>query len=86
MQTYPSFLHRSIITLISTFGFTITPFFKSHCRGICSSEKPDAHILPMIENVIIKLAKAYKEVYKRTSEPREFFGLRDYYRYTCTQL
>ena len=45
-------------------------------RGICST---DQVALQVIEQIIPALAKAYLDLYKK--QEKQFFGLRDYYRY-----
>ena len=45
-------------------------------RGICSTDKV---ALQVIEPIIPALAKAYLDLYKK--QEKQFFGLRDYYRY-----
>ena len=47
-------------------------------RGICSS---DNKMLKVIEPLIPKIAQAYLEIFKDPKSRREFFGLRDFYRY-----
>ena len=51
-------------------------------RGICSTEEKDL-VRNKLEPFFAPLAQAYMEISKR--QPREFFGLRDFYRYSlCT--
>ena len=52
--------------------------FTSLCRGICSNEKDDP-VKDKLDVFFSPLSKAYMEICKK--QTREFFGLRDFYRY-----
>ena len=52
-------------------------------KGICSNEDNDP-IKIKLERYFSKLAKAYMAICKK--QEREFFGLRDFYRYIREQL
>ena len=47
-------------------------------RGICSTDEATQLLL---EPFIPGMAKAYLEIYNSRDREREFFGLRDFYRY-----
>ena len=52
-------------------------------RGICASEESiKTHIMPIVE----PMAKAYLDLYHSALEMREFFGLRDFYRFLSTSV
>jgi len=47
-------------------------------RGICETGRD---VAARIETLVPSLAKAYLELYKSAMDIREFFGLRDFYRW-----
>jgi len=49
--------------------------------GICSVEESDKY-RDRLENYFRRLAKAYLQICDK-QQPKEFFGLRDFYRYCC---
>ena len=54
-------------------------FVKILCRGICSNETNDP-VRDKLESLFGPLSKAYMKICK--TQQREFFGLRDFYRYS----
>jgi len=62
-------------------------FIGFHChfinRGICSTEEKDP-VRDKLEPFFVPLAQAYMEISEK--QPREFFGLRDFYRYGSHKL
>ena len=53
---------------------------KSIVRGICSSSSDD-QVCERLKCLFEPLAKAYEQVCKDQAKDKEFFGLRDFYRY-----
>ena len=47
-------------------------------RGICSFQESNDQVKKKLEPYFKELASSYKEVYQ--TQPRDFFGLRDFYR------
>lgn len=52
-------------------------------RGICSTSKDENGVLKLIDNLIPSLSKSYVELFSEVekTKQREFFGLRDFYRF-----
>ena len=56
-------------------------FLQFSYRSICSSKK-FIKALEVLQNVIPMISAAYLEIFNNPQSNREFFGLRDFYRYT----
>ena len=56
-------------------------FLQFSYRSICSSKK-FTKALEVLQNVIPLISAAYLEIFNNPQSNREFFGLRDFYRYT----
>ena len=56
------------------------------CRGICSNLEED-QLRDYLEPIMEDLADAYCRILaKQEGKRKEFFGLRDFYRYACCHL
>ena len=56
------------------------------CRGICSNLEEDP-VRDYLDPIMEDLAEAYLGILKKQEGKRkEFFGLRDFYRYACCHL
>ena len=60
--------------------FVIILCYVLHRSGICSNEKDDP-VKDKLDIFFTPLSKGYMEICKK--QKREFFGLRDFYRYGC---
>ncbi len=49
-------------------------------RGICASDK-DSVVMMKLGPILAPLVKAYLKLYVGTHQEKDFFGLRDFYRY-----
>lgn len=54
-------------------------------KGICSN-KDDDTVTSKLQVLFVPLAEAYHTIVQETGRKKDFFGLRDFYRYTdiCT--
>ena len=66
-----------LYNLTLQFVFIYVPFF-AMLRGICATDRVVQH---RIKTLIKPMSEAYLELYNSAMEIREFFGLRDFYRY-----
>ena len=58
-------------------------YLPASCRGICSNLDAD-HVRDFLDPIMEDLAKAYLRILeKQEGKRKEFFGLRDFYRYVC---
>ena len=56
------------------------------CRGICSNLEED-EVRDYLDPIMEDLAEAYLQILeKQKGKRKEFFGLRDFYRYACCHL
>ena len=56
------------------------------CRGICSNLEED-QVRDYLDPIMEDLADAYLRILaKQEGKRKEFFGLRDFYRYACCHL
>ena len=58
-------------------------FLHSFNRGICAT---NVEVFQKIKVLLPQLAEAYKAVFGANQQKREFFGLRDFYRYVVCSL
>lgn len=67
----------AVIALMGNVLLPVIVWLLALLRDICSKE---AHVQTHMQRYVSPLAKAYLELYKSTTQVREFFGLRDFYR------
>lgn len=69
----------TILTLHFLNFFKTNNLYVNIFRGICSSKK---EVLNKIETLLPDLAEAYETIFRESQQQsREFFGLRDFYRF-----